>query len=140
MSTPYHIFYSDLLNFSLPNNFIESLELQYDFYCESCRELLKQICCDTSKTYCQLTNFVLTIVNHQESSTVGIFVHLLKQIFKIDTLQSFKLNNVPNFIFQELLTWFHPDKISFSQIRSFQLKIDSDSEFFEYNWLKFIFD
>ena len=79
-------------------------------------------------------------MNHQESSTVGIFVHLLKQIFKIDTLQSFKLNNVPNFIFQELLTWFHPDKISFSQIRSFQLKIDSDSESFEYNWLKFIFD
>ena len=66
------------------------------------------------------------------SSTVGLYVHLIKLIFKIQSLESFEIRNIDPVIFDELRLWFLPEKKYFSRIRTFQVftkAIDSPDSF-----------
>ena len=61
------------------------------------------------------------------SSTVGLYVHLIKLIFNIQSLESFEIKNIDPVIFDELRLWFLPDNIYFSRIRPFSLFVKPSS-------------
>ena len=63
---------------------------------------------------------IVNIVNFNLSSTVGLYVHLFKVIFNIQSLESFEIRNIDPVIFGELKMWFLPDNIYFSRIRTFK--------------------
>ena len=103
---------------------IQSLEIQIDFLCEQCRTLIEKL--STIKAFSALHQLKIMIVNFDDTTTVGLYVHYLKLIFKNPSLNYFELGSIPDFIFSELKLWFLPDNIYFSQIRPFTMYTRSD--------------
>ena len=103
---------------------MKSLEVQTDFLCAECRLFLAQI--PDLKTFSELKHLKINL-NFNLSSTVGLYVHLIKVIFKIQTLESFEIRNIDPVIFGELKMWFLPENIYFSRIRPFHIYTKANS-------------
>lgn len=116
-------FYHSLLNTALESPLrksdVKSLEIQTDFMCVQCRDFLVQL--SSIKPFSRLKHLRINLVNFNISSTVGLYVHLFKIIFNIESLESFEIRNIDPLIYEELKLWFQPDNIYFSRIRSFTL-------------------
>ena len=85
--------------------------------CVQCRDFLVQL--SSIKPLSRLKHLTINLVNFSITSTVGLYVHLIKVIFNIDSLERFDMKNIDPLIFEELKPWFQPDNIYFSRIRSF---------------------
>merc|ERR1712241_157518 len=91
------------------------LELQVDFLCLNSRCFLETL----SERFTGLEYFKLNIVNFHDGQTVGLFIHYIKMIFRISSLEYFEISSIPNNIFEELKLWFIPGNIYFCNIRPF---------------------
>ena len=114
-----------LLDSNVRNCQVQNLEIQVDFLCEQCRALIEKLA--TIKAFSALHQLKIIIVNFDDTTTVGLYVHYLKFIFKNPSLKYFELGSIPDFIFSELKLWFLPDNIYFSQIRSFTMFTRNDN-------------
>ena len=107
------------------NSDLKSLEIQTDFLCADCRFFLTNI--SVLPILSGLKHLIVNIVNFNLSSTVGLYVHLFKVIFNIQSLESFEIRNIDPVIFGELKMWFLPDNIYFSRIRTFKFFLKPNS-------------
>ena len=114
--------YDSLLKTALESDLktcnVQSLEIQTDFLCAECRSFLTQL--SNIPTFSRLKHLIINL-HFNFSSTVGLYVHLIKLIFKIQSLESFEIRNIDPAIFDELRLWFRPEKKYFSRIRTFQV-------------------
>ena len=102
------------------------LEIQTDFMSVQCRDFIVQLSTNsTIKPFSRLKHLTINLVNFNITSTVGLYVHLFRVIFNMESLESFEIRNIDPLIFEELKLWFQPDNIYFSRIRSFTF---SDSQ------------
>ena len=106
-----------MLETPLRHSDVRNLEIQTDFMCVQCRDFLVQL--SSIKPLSRLKHLTINLVNFSITSTVGLYVHLIKVIFNIDSLERFDMKNIDPLIFEELKPWFQPDNIYFSRIRSF---------------------
>lgn len=91
-----------------------------------CRDFIVQLSTNsTIKPFSRLKHLTINLVNFNITSTVGLYVHLFRVIFNMESLESFEIRNIDPLIFEELKLWFQPDNIYFSRIRSFTF---SDSQ------------
>lgn len=123
ISWDYHArIYDSLLKTALESDLktcsVQSLEIQTDFLCAECRSFLTQL--SNIPTFSRLKHLIINL-HFNFSSTVGLYVHLIKLIFKIQSLESFEIRNIDPAIFDELRLWFRPEKKYFSRIRTFQV-------------------
>ena len=116
--TFYHNLFNDVLLLMEKSRY-KRLELQVDFLCQASRHFLETL--DASNSFSLLEYLKVHIVNFHDGQTVGLYVHYIKMIFKISTLQYFEISRIPINIFEELKLWFMPGNIYFCKIRSFSL-------------------
>ena len=118
--TFYHNLFIDVL-LLIETSRLKRLELQIDFLCQASRNFLETL--DASNNFSLLEYLKVQIVNFHDGQTVGLYVHYIKMIFKIPSLQYFEISRIPINIFEELKLWFMPGNIYFGKIRSFTLFI-----------------
>ena len=99
------------------------LELQVDFLCLNSRCFLETL----SERFSELEYFKLQIVNFHDGQTVGLFIHYIKMIFRIASLEYFEISSIPINIFEELKLWFIPGNIYFCNIRPFLMLLKPKS-------------
>jgi len=129
ISWDYHArIYDSLLKTALESDLkncnVQTLEVQTDFLCAECRLFLAHI--SDIPPFSRLKHLKINL-HFNFSSTVGLYVHLIKLIFNIQSLESFEIKNIDPVIFDELRLWFLPDNIYFSRIRSFQIFTKANS-------------
>ena len=128
----YHILLLMLMDRNnVQNPSVKKLEIQVDFLCSSCKMFLQQL--SATPQYSGLRYFKLNVVNFNDMSTVGLYVHYLRLIFCIPSLEYFEMGSIPNLIFEELKMWFLPDNIYFSQIRSFTMFTKGNNLLFKFH-------
>ena len=125
----FHSLLKTVLESPLQHSDLTVLEIQTDFMCVQCRDFLVQL--STIRPCSRLKHLRINLVNFNITSTVGLYVHLFKTIFNIESLESFEIRNIDPLIFEELKLWFQPDNIYFSRIRSFTFS-DSQLELYSF--------
>merc|ERR1712059_58387 len=110
----YHLM---VLESPLGRKVIRRLELQVDFMCTKCRSFLAKM--DDLTMFSRLEHFKVNCVNHRLMHTVGLYVHILKSIFRLPFLVSLEVSDIPETIMEELKVWFSPGNVYFAQIRNF---------------------
>ena len=101
------------------------LEIQVDFFCQSCRSFLENVSAGDDIVN-GLTYLKVHVVNFHDGHTIGLYVHCIKLIFRMSTIQFFEIASIPSQVFEELKLWFIPDNIYFSKIRPFAMFLNQN--------------